>query len=128
MRKLIAALALSTTALAVTSIYLWTELRDARGQVESFSRAEAATPMPLAGATRPQDDAHPVASSGAPPTAAADSTSSPDDVAKTRQKLFEDEYRDAARRRLAQLSDPTMRAQLLEEWKEANLPNKPKYA
>ena len=46
---------------------------------------------------------------------------------KARQRLIEEEYRDGARRTLAQLSDPTMRAEMLEEWKEANLPNKSKY-
>jgi hypothetical protein len=129
MHKLIAALTLSTSALAVTSIYLWTELRDARGQVESLSRASSAAPTPLARATHPQHGADPTASSTAPQIAAqAAMTSSPSDDAKARQKMYEDDYRDGARRKLAQLSDATMRAQLLEEWKEANLPNKARYA
>ena len=54
--------------------------------------------------------------------------SSPDVIAKARQKVFEEDMRDSSRRKLAQLSDPTMRAQMLEEWKEANQPNKAKYA
>jgi hypothetical protein len=128
MRKLILVLALSTSALTLTSVYLWTELRDARGQVESLTRASAAAPMPNARATPPQHGADSTASSAPLAATQATTMSSPGDDAKARQKMYEDEYRDSARRRLAQLSDPTMRAQMLEEWKEANLPNKPRYA
>jgi hypothetical protein len=125
--KLIAALALSTCALAITSIYLWTELRDARGQVESLSRLPAAQPRGLV--TQSQNGAERAGSAATPQTAAqAVSTSSPSDDAKARQRVYEDDFRDAARGKLVQLSDPTMRAQMLEEWKEANNSNKPKYA
>ena len=42
MRKLVAALTLSTSALAVTCVYLWTELRDARGQLRVQHGLESA--------------------------------------------------------------------------------------
>jgi hypothetical protein len=125
MRKPIAVLALSTAALAATSIYLWSELREARNQVELLSRESSEPPMPLSSSTPAQHGADPNAK---PPAAArASTTPSPDEIAKARQVVHEEEFRDASRRRLAQLSDPAMRAQMLEEWKEANLPNKANY-
>jgi len=126
MRKLIAVLALSTSALAVTSIYLWNELRDARVQVELLSHAGDAVAMPLAPAMHSQHGADPTAIA---PTAAPEATViSPIDDAKARQKVQEDGFRDSARQKLLQLADATMRAQMLEEWKEGNTHNKAKYA
>ena len=126
MHKLIAILALSTSVLAVTSIYLWIELRDARDQMETLREASAATPSSLA--TQAQHRADPVASAATSQAAAqADMSTSPGKNAEARQKLIEEEYRDSSRRLLTQLSDPAMRAEMVEEWKEANLPNKAKY-
>src|SRR5687768_3238685 len=121
MRKLIAFLALSTSALAVTSIYLWTELWDARAQVELLSQASEAAAMPLARATHSQHGADLTAR--AQSSAHAATMSSPNDGAKTQQKVDEDRFRESARQKLAQLADATMRAQMLEEWKEANFLN-----
>jgi hypothetical protein len=128
MRKLIFLLALSTSVLAVTSIYLWTELRGARGQLELLNRASAEAPMSSARVTQAQHGSGSTAPSALPTAAPVATPSSPIDEAEARQKMYEEDYRDGARRKLAQLSDPAMRAQLLEEWKEANLPNRPKYA
>jgi hypothetical protein len=125
MNKLVATLALSTSALAVTSIYLWTELREARGQVEAMS-ASRTSPRHIE--TQVPDDEG-IASTSSPVLPVAVGTSSPpDDAAKARQKLLEDEYRERSRRYLAQVNDPAMRAEMLEEMKEANRPNKSKYA
>lgn len=126
MRKLTAVLTLSTCMLAAASIYLWTELRDVRNQVELLSRASTSAPTPLSGATHTQRGADPTA---LPPASAQAATmTSPTDSAKVRQQIFEEDMRDSSRRKLAQLSDPAMRAQMLEEWKEANRPNKSRYA
>jgi hypothetical protein len=120
MCKLIPVLALSTSAFAITSIYLWNELQDARRQIEAFGPVSATLRAPVAGVTQPQQDAaHAVQKP---------EMHSPDDAAKARQKMYEDDYRDSARQKLAQLSDPPMRAQILEEWKVANRSNKSKYA
>jgi hypothetical protein len=131
MHKRIVAFALSTSALAFTSIYLWTELRDARSQLELLRRPSTAMqiPMPRALATQPRHSTDPSASAPTLQTGSqATTTSSPSDDSKARQILVEEEFRDGTRRVLAQLSDPTMRAQMFEEWKEANLSNKAKYA
>lgn len=127
MHKLTAGLALSTLGLAVISIYLWTELRDARARVESLSSDSTVVPMPIERPT-PHDvhstgPAAPMNDAAYPATA-----SSQIDDAKSRQDVYEADYRDAARQRLAQLSDPSMRAQMLEEWTEANLRDKATYA
>ncbi len=129
MRKLITLLAISTFAFAGVSIYLWKELRDARTQVAAFTGPSSASPMPDGLAKRAEHGADPAEVSGTPALAGKASASPTAEDDKTaRQKLLEEDFRDASRRRLAQLSDPTMRAQILEEWKEGNLPNKPKYA
>jgi hypothetical protein len=129
MRKLITVLALSAFALAVTSIYLWTELRDARGQVAALSNLSSLAPFPGARPLQPEHGADPTASSGTSPSAARSATqNSLVDNANARQRSSDEDFREAARQKLTQLSDPAMRAQMLEEWKEANLPNKPKYA
>src|SRR5688572_2338832 len=110
MHKLIAGLALSTLGLAVISIYLAIELRDARGKVESLSQNSVVAPMPLERATYPPNDAESTAPVAPMNNAAHSGTASfPNDDAKARQKVYEADYRDAARRQLAQLSDPTMR-------------------
>jgi hypothetical protein len=119
MHKLVAFLSMSTIALAVTSIYLWIELREARIQVSSLDPpvARAAPPEPGSNATALPRTREP-----------AKAADSPIEDEKARQERAEEQYRESARRALAQLSDPTMRAQMLEEWKEANLANKSKYA
>lgn len=124
MRKLIAFLALSTSALAVTSIYLWTELREARDMAASPNRPATTTSLQGAPATQSQ---HGADAASPPNTSSQGAATSTDVGAQERQRLLEEDFRNASRRALAQLSDPTMRAQILEEWKEANLPNKPKY-
>jgi hypothetical protein len=121
-RKLIAALTLSTAALAGTSTYLWAELREARGRVEMLSRAPPSAP-----ASAVPGGAMSAAATSADSSHAAE-VRPVGDHEKARQELDEEEYRDNARRRLAQLTDPAMRAQVVEEWKEANLPLKAKYA
>jgi hypothetical protein len=125
MRKLILVLTLGTSALAVTSVYLWTELRAARA---ALAAADGSSFAP--GGAAPQDHgSSPIASVAASGTAAPTAaTASAIENEKVRQRLFEEDHREGARRRLAQLADPTMRAQILEEWQEANLPNKPRYA
>jgi hypothetical protein len=128
MRKLVFTLALSTCVFAVTSIYFWNELRHARGEAESLSRPivtltslERAMPQPRGA----EPHASPGDSQVAPQAAAAGAST---DDEKARQRILEEDFRDGARRKLTQLTDPTMRAQMLEEWKEANLPRKPEYA
>jgi hypothetical protein len=120
MRKLITILALSTFAFAGVSIYLWKELLDARAKVTALTGPSSTSPTPDARAPRTEG--------GAPPADVTSARTAPHDGKTARQKILEEDFRDAARRQLAQLSDPTMRAQMLEEWKEANLPNKPRYA
>jgi hypothetical protein len=123
MRKLITVLALSTFAFAGVSIYLWKELREARDQVAASTGPSSASHMPDAGAPRTE-----VAGSSIHADQASSASTAPEDDKSARQRILEEDFRDAAHRRLAQLSDSTMRAQILEEWKEANLPNKPRYA
>jgi hypothetical protein len=85
--------------------------------------------MPEALAARAEHGAAPAEVSGATaPAGNASASTTADDDRTARQKILEEDFRDGSRRRLAQLSDPTMRAQILEEWKEANLPNKARYA
>jgi hypothetical protein len=124
MRKVIVVLALGNCLLAVTSLYLWGELRDARAEMPSRSTLAATGLRPL-GMTSDGRANTAVTSAAAPATV---STGPTETAAQARQKAIDDDYRDAARRKLAQLSDPTMRAQMLEEWKAANLPNKARYA
>jgi hypothetical protein len=124
MRKLIAVLALSTSALAVTSIYLWNQRWEARAQVELLSQASDASAMPSATHSKHGADPTAIASTAAP----AATVNSATDDAKARQKAQEDSFRDSARQQLVQLTDATMRAQMLEEWKEGNFLNKAKYA
>jgi hypothetical protein len=125
MRKLIATLAFSTSALAATSIYLWTELRDARGQVEVLSAYSPTKPATLQAHT--PDGAEPAKTAAVQSSAGSDVPSSPNDDEKARQELFEKQWRDNSRRMLAQLADPMMRAEMLEELKSANRANEHKY-
>jgi hypothetical protein len=126
MRKLVAGLALSTAALAVACIYLWTELREARGQIQAQNAASAKLAPSVRPTLVPGTDAA-KASANAQSTTTATAATGPLD-ANLRQRVIDEQYQESSRRTLAQLSDPTMRAQMLEEWKEANLPRKAKYA
>jgi hypothetical protein len=125
MQKLIALLAFSTSALAVTSIYFWTEMRDARGQVEALN-ASLSTRPPEPELQAP-DGAQATAIAAVQPVSGSDVASSASDDEKARREFMERQWRDNSRRTLAQLSDPMMRAEMLEEWKEANRANEHKY-
>lgn len=127
MNKLIAGLTLSTLGLAITSIYLGIELHGMRGKVEALSQ-DPSIPMALRCPTQAARAEFTTALAPMENAACMSTTRLPNVDAKTRQDVYDEDFRDAARRNLAQLSDPTMRAQMVEEWKEANLPSKPRYA
>jgi hypothetical protein len=129
MRKLIAVLSLATCTLAATSIYLWTELQETRRQVMSLAGASAAPPGGRAAAEQSRGARARMTTETTPQSETRTGmTRSAGGAAMTRQQMMEADFREGSRRKLLQLSDPTMRAQMLEEWKEANRPNGRKYA
>jgi hypothetical protein len=114
MKKLVATLALSTSALAVTSIYLWSELRDAQGKMEAIGTTSAG--FPSQAASKMQPGANSVDSANATQAGAhSDTDKPPTEIAKERQRMIDKQFLESAHQKLAQLADPAMRAEMREE-------------
>jgi hypothetical protein len=113
MRKPLIALSLLCAALAATCVHLAMELRAERARPPPLATAAAAAPHDAATPDRAPVTARGVAAD--PPAGAANHASMPES-AEDRAATMKRNGGPRARWFLAQLQDPTLRQQLLEEW------------